>query len=370
MICSQPMAARGADSNLPAPMPFDSASLGFPVELGAVSRELKKLWESDGESKTRASLLNFVVYSEGVSNLESNTTLISQLVREHACRAILVAHCADETPAKISAWIQAHCHLTKAGAKQVCSEQITLLAEGVSEESVIHAFMANLDYDLPLCLWWQPEFPQNPTHSLWNWVDRLLFDSARWTAPAEQLHRLHRLKSRSGAGMALSDLNWTRCLSMRQAIAQCADRHIVLRQLQELQHLEITHASGFHSTAQLIACWMAAQLQWTVASYQADSVNFRMRSGATVQCTFVESQPSGGPAVSSVKMISPDTTLSLHHEPGNAPIVSHLSSPEGVWDSRFYAGSESLESLISEEMNPGIHHRVYLKALALWQTLF
>ena len=359
-------------------MPFDSASLGFPVELGAVSRELKKLWEGDGESKTRASLLNFVVYSEGVSALETNTELIAQLVREHACRAILVSHCPGQTPAKISAWIQAHCHLTKAGAKQVCSEQITLLAEGVSEEAVTHSFMANLDYDLPLCLWWQPEFPKSPSHSLWNWVDRLLFDSAVWTDPAEQLHRLHQLKSRSGSRLALSDLNWTRSLSMRQAIAQCADRHVVLHQLANLQRLDIQHAKGFRSTALLIACWMAAQLRWSVASHKINHLHqltFRSPSGSEILCSLQEqpgtqeSQPTG-PAVTSVQLRSGDTSLTLQHEPGSAPIASHLISPEGVWDSRFYAGSEALGDLISEEMNPGIHHRVYLKALAVWQTLF
>ncbi len=349
-------------------MPFDPATLGFPVELGSVPHELTKLWETDGETKTRASLLNFAVYSKGSDSLEANTELISQLVRDHACRAILVSHSPTAPQPKISAWIQAHCHLTKAGAKQICSEQITLIAEGVSDETVFHALMADLDYDLPLCLWWQPEFPETASPSLWNWIDRLIFDSANWKSPAEQLHRLHRLKSRSGSRMVLSDLNWTRSLSFRQAIAQCADRHALLFELPKIHQLEIHHAKGFESTATLVACWMAAQLHWSVAAHSPHSIQFRSQSGAPIDCKFVET--SVGPVLANFILSSPTANLTLKHEVGSAPLVSRLDSSEGVWESRFYAGSESVRSLLSEEMNPGMHHRVYLKALALWQTLF
>jgi hypothetical protein len=175
--------------------------------------------------------------------------------------------------------------------------------------------------------------------------------------------------------LALSDLNWARSLSIRQAIAQCADRHVVLRQLDNLQRLEIEYSKGFHSTAMLVACWMAAQLRWTVVARKIEPhrpLIFRSPSGSEIACTLQESPQSEAqsPAVLKVELHSADTSLTLQHQPGAAPIASHLSSPEGVWDSRFYAGSESLGNLISAEMNPGIHHRVYLKALSVWQALF
>ena len=43
-------------------MSLDTSLLGQPVELNQISRELKKLWESTGGTKSRASLVNFVVY--------------------------------------------------------------------------------------------------------------------------------------------------------------------------------------------------------------------------------------------------------------------------------------------------------------------
>ena len=83
---------------------------------------LKKLWESTGGAKSRASLVNFAVCAEGAAALEGNTQLISEFTREHACRAILVANVPDATEPRVQAWINAHCHLPRAGAKQVCCE--------------------------------------------------------------------------------------------------------------------------------------------------------------------------------------------------------------------------------------------------------
>src|SRR4051812_20784222 len=106
-------------------MSLDTSLLGQPVELGQIARELKKLWESSGGTKSRASLVNLVVYCEGTDALQSNTALISEFTQDHACRAILVANEAAAAEQGIQAWINAHCHLPRAGAKQVCCEQIT-----------------------------------------------------------------------------------------------------------------------------------------------------------------------------------------------------------------------------------------------------
>src|SRR4051812_29442341 len=102
---------------------MDTALLGTPVELGQIGRELKKLWESTGGTQTRASLVNFAVVCEAPEAREENPRLISEFTRDHSCRALLLAR--DETAEDkgVEAWINAHCHLPRAGAKQVCCEQ-------------------------------------------------------------------------------------------------------------------------------------------------------------------------------------------------------------------------------------------------------
>src|SRR5438045_3330182 len=101
---------------------LETAALGMPVELGQIGRELKKLWERDSEVSTRASLINFAVYCEGSEAMQANTQLIMEFTREHACRAILIGYEPGSGEMRIRAWINAHCHLSRAGAKQICCE--------------------------------------------------------------------------------------------------------------------------------------------------------------------------------------------------------------------------------------------------------
>ena len=115
-------------------MPAETAppeiALGMPVEISAINRELKKLWEDGGEVMTRASLINLAVYSEDPDSLAPNTQIISAITNDHACRALVIAaHCACADD-RVQAWISAHCHVSRAGSKQVCSEQLSFLLEG------------------------------------------------------------------------------------------------------------------------------------------------------------------------------------------------------------------------------------------------
>ena len=129
---------------------LDTAQLGQPVAIGQISRELKKLWETGSGATTRASLVNFTVYCQGTDAMARNTELISEFMRKHACRAILVAVERDAATPRIQAWINAHCHLSRAGAKQICCEQISFLLEGAIEGRFTNIVFAHLDSDLPL----------------------------------------------------------------------------------------------------------------------------------------------------------------------------------------------------------------------------
>src|SRR3954464_6166293 len=99
--------------------------LGQPVGLGQIGRELKKLWESTGGTQTRASLVNFAVSGTAPSMLEDHTELNHNFTRAHPCPAILIAHERAAATTKVQAWITTTCRLPRAGAKHVCSEQIT-----------------------------------------------------------------------------------------------------------------------------------------------------------------------------------------------------------------------------------------------------
>ena len=348
-------------------MSFDPTTLGLEVELAQIPAQLKALWDSD--SRTRASLLNFVVYCQDTAAFEANTALISQFVRNHACRAILLGDCPTHNGPKVTAWVQAHCRITKAGAGEVCSEQITILAEGMSPEGVANVLLSNLDYDLPLSLWWQGAFPANGHSPLWVRVDRLLFDSLSWEDPAGSLSRLHQIRSGANAHMALADLNWTRTLSFRQALAECFDAPSRRPALSRISHVEILHTGGATTTAFLLLSWLAAQLGWTTVQRGTPQPTFNTSSGTSVQCHLLAVEDTAEACIHDVKIHAEGLDLHLSRE-SNAPLLIATVTENGKTSTAHYpAGNSSLESLLGEELTPGAKHRVYLKALQVLETL-
>src|SRR5689334_19236455 len=112
------------------PAVAETFSLGMPVEIGRIEKELKKLWAESEGAMTRASLINLAVYSDKKGSLGENTRLMSQLTESHACRAIVIEADSSASGSQAEAWISAHCHVSRAGSRQICSEQISFRLGG------------------------------------------------------------------------------------------------------------------------------------------------------------------------------------------------------------------------------------------------
>lgn len=349
-------------------MPFDTSQLGTPVEIGQIGKEIKKLWDSTGSAMTRASLINFAVYCEGAVAAALNTELINEFTREHACRALLVIVEREAPEPRIHAWINAHCHLTKAGAKQICCEQISFLFEGNVGNVLPNIVFSNLDSDLPLVFWWQGEFPDPIDDQLWSWVDRLVFDSHQWERPAEQFGLLLASLETSQTRLALCDLNWTRSLHLRQALAQMFD-HLENRSiLNTLQTVAINYAPGFRSTALLLVGWFAAQLKLTLDRSSEDEMTLRNALGAESNFRLHVTE---GRSISSCEMRSPAGSVRIVRE-GNGDffrVAVHLADGH-EFDHLLPAGNNQTINLLAEELALGGRHRVYIKALAVAKELF
>jgi glucose-6-phosphate dehydrogenase assembly protein OpcA len=344
------------------PVAIDSAPFGMEVPPAQISRELKKLWERDSGVSTRASLINFAVYCEGVEAMRRNTELIMTLTRHHACRAILIGFEPNSDTAQVRAWINAHCHLSHAGAKQVCCEQVSFLFEGATRDRITNMLFSNLDSDLPLYFWWQGNFTEEIDEQLWAWVDRLIYDSQCWSEPEPQFAFLHESLERSSARLTLCDLNWTRSLHMRQAIAQMFDHPENLAILHGLQQVRIEHAPGYQFTALLLAGWFAAQLDLVLTAFESDVIHYQHREGNPVRIAL---QAQAGRSISRCELSSDDGSIDVQRDAaGNFFRVKVQLSPERVYQHLLPAGDNATESLLLEEIATGGRHRVYLKALA------
>lgn len=338
---------------------------GLPVEIGKIDRELGKLWEDSGDTKTRASLINLAIYTENAEQVVANTELISQIATEHACRALLIYanREADESEAK--AWISAHCHLAGKGERQVCSEQITFQLDGDTVDSLPSIVFSHLDSDLPLCFWWQGEFRAQLDRELWSWIDRLIFDSADWENPADQFKLVHEIEALDGGRTMVCDLNWTRLLGTRFALAQLFDHSCVLSRLREIRG--VTIATNHRTTGLLLLGWIAAQSKWKHQTLMGKEF-FLTPEGEHVEFV-IDVVP--GADISLCRFECGKSSFEISREAGSDYFHAKLSGTEACETPMLIsAGKSQLADILVMVLSRGLKHPMYTKALAAIEPLF
>ena len=347
---------------MPAAVLTEHFSAGLPVEIGKIDRELKKLWAESGSAMTRASLMNLAVYSEAPGSLPLNTEIIFKITEDHACRAIVISANPEAKANRVEAWISAHCHVSRAGSKQVCSEQLSFLLEGPSAKLLPNIVFSQLDSDLPFYLWWQGEFHDPMDPQLWAWVDRVIYDSQTWRDFCAQMQRVETAQAEAKQRIVLCDLNWTRLVQFRLGIAQFFDHPGSHHRFKEIESVEIDFAPGYRSTALLLAGWLAAQLHWTIEkSSKNNPLDFRDQSNnKTIQVSLRE---KAGEPISCCVLNCGSIQFRVAHST-NADLLDLAADRSTVGRKcQMPAGSNDPVQLMSEELMRGGPHRVYLRAM-------
>ncbi len=337
---------------------------GLPVEIGRIDRELGRLWESSGDTKTRASLINLVIYSEDPSSLAANTELLSTIACQHAFRAILILANPHATEFGARAWISAHCHL--AGKGEICSEQITFQLDGESADALPNIVFSHLDSDLPLCFWSQAEFREPLDEQLWSWVDRLIFDSRSWMRPTEQFALTGRIGALSDPGTVLCDLNWTRLYSWRFALANLFDHSAALACISKISSVRISCGSGSKMTALLLLGWLASRIGWTLEC-QPERWRFRDCEGLPISFEIAQGDQD---ELTSVELAGEGFFFHLRRDPGSEFFSARLHAP-GIPDTEMkpVASRERLTDTLLAELSRGGRHPFYGHALAAIEPL-
>ena len=338
---------------------------GMPVDVAQINRSLKALWEQEGDVLTRASLINFAVYSEAPDALSANTQLMEQITREHACRVILLAANPAATRQRVQAWISAHCHVTRAGARQVCSEQIAFLLDRSGPDVIRNILFSHLDSDLPLYLWWQGQFTNQIDQQLWSRVDRFFFDSHSWREPAQQIKILRGSVASAGSRCVLCDLNWRRLIYFRLALAQLFDHPWAAQQIQSVRNLEVIYNPEYRTTAILFVCWVARQLGWELT--EKGDFEYRFKSGKAGAPVYVKLMALPGPWIGEVKLGFDLGNLEMKWS-GN--FLETMLRGEFQLHQMLPAGEMTLAGLVQEELARGGEHRTYLGALKIAEDLW
>ena len=342
-------------------MLMESYSLGEAVELSAIGRKLKKLWQEGEGAMARASLINLALYSEKPGSLKRNTQLIAKITEDHACRALVIGANPSSKENRVEAWINAHCHLGRSGGKQVCSAQISFLLEGPCVKFLPSIVFSHLDSDLPLYLWWQDEFPKTMDPQLWAWVDRVIFDSQTWKKFSEQMGRVETAQREAKQRIVLCDLNWTRIDKIRYALAQFFDHPASHHHFSKMQSASVDFAPGFKSTAILLIGWLAAQLKWkTNQQTMNGSCRFLDANNRKID---IELRERPGHPIGEVAIESSEIEFRIAPACGDLLEVSRSGGNETAKPQMMPAQGNDPLDLMTQELLRGGPHNIYLRAV-------
>jgi glucose-6-phosphate dehydrogenase assembly protein OpcA len=344
------------------PATAEKYSLGLQVDIGKIEKELKKLWAESSGAMTRASLANLAVYSEAPNSLEKNTQLIAEITRNHACRMIVIGANPSAKENRVEAWISAHCHVSRAGNKQVCSEQISFLLEGPCTRLLPNIVFSQLDSDLPFYLWWQGELHDPIDAQLWEWVDRFIYDSQTWKNFGAQMQLVETAQREAKQRIALCDLNWTRLDKIRMALAQFFDHPASHHHFDKIVSARIDFAPGFRSAALFVAGWLGAQLNWR-AEKTDNTDRFRFVDVKERKIDIVLRERAGEP-VGEILLTSDEAEfLVTHAKCGDLLEVSRGKPGEKRMSQLMPAQTNNPVELMTQELLRGGPHRVYLRAV-------
>ncbi len=338
------------------------SSLGTEVALPKIDRALKELWSND-ETKTRASLINFAIYSEDPDAVVANNELLNRITADNACRALLITCLPEASPARARAWINALCRPYQ-GKQVVCSEQISFVLEGGDAAQVQNVVFAHLDSDLPLIVWWQGDLTKNFEERFYSRIDTLIIDSARWCNPVSEFAWL--VDAKKSANFDVRDLSWTRSHFLRTALANSFQDAKAREHLPWVETVEITHVAGQSCAALLLAAWIAQRLGGVLDESKPGLV-FTKADGRTLTVHLIE-KPEGC-ALQTLRLTAPCLELAITREGASAFVHTHASCEGHSHEEILPADVVSDAELISQQLSRAGGSTHYSHVLSLIQPL-
>lgn len=279
-------------NSMPETSPMTSGH-GIPVDLSMIETELTKLWgpaarraggpEVERPNMTRVALANLIVAStnEFLSHYEP---VLQTVVHRRPCRTIVLNLSVDDGPVdRVSAEVDALCHLPAPGRPQVCSERIRLTTAPCSESLLTGATRSVLDSSLPTILWWigDPRPRMDLFVDLAQEIDKLIIDVPRDVeegVPAIQAALGHAELPQ------VRDVAWYGITGWRMMIASFFDEPESRQRLHAIRSVRIVAVAHDRRrpprSAVWLTAWLSGQLGWTPDACR------RTNSNGEVHATF------------------------------------------------------------------------------------
>jgi glucose-6-phosphate dehydrogenase assembly protein OpcA len=237
------------------------------VDYASIEQTLADLWRNEthdhDNAVTRAALWNVVAHSATPEHhTEASETLSKASIAVPQRTIVVRANAA--APTEMNSWISANCHLLGEG-KQVCSEEIAIIAGGDRVPRVPPLVSALLIPDMPVAVWWLGDLPHENAayvHALLEPADRLIVDSSAFDNPAD-LELVARVAQKTMTAPA--DLNWIRLEEWRIATAALFDPPQMRSKLAHVRRIRIVTDTmqknyfGERIEGLLFSSWILAQ---------------------------------------------------------------------------------------------------------------
>lgn len=320
------------------------------VDVTSIEKQLAELWRAEkreGETAlTKAALWNVVAHTWTAEQHARATEILARASASVPQRTIVIQ--ADPGgDRKMSSWISANCHLI-AGGRQVCSEEVSIVASGDQVDHVPPLVSALLLPDMPVGVWWVGELPRDHheyAETLLEPADRLIFDSAQFHG-REDLELVARIAEQTTTAPA--DLNWARIEEWRGATAALFDPPQMRERLRSIRNVCVFSGGGTTfgalSEALLYVAWLSAQ------------------TGCELRFDFV--REGDEPGIAAVEVLFDDNSIAvMRGDRDRRVVISTSDATEAALDCVTRALARDEEDLIVRLLKRPEADRVYLKSL-------
>ncbi len=324
----------------------------IPVNALTIEKRLADIWREEGESKegavTRAALWNVIAHTWDAAQHTFAKEVLGRASAVVPQRSIVIR--ADPRgAAELSSFISTNCHMM-GGGRQVCSEEVAIIAAGERVHHVPPLVASLLLPDMPVAVWWVGDLPDDQheyAQTLLDPADRLIVDSSQFNSAAD-FALVARIAEKTITAPA--DLNWARIDEWRAATAALFDPQAMRAHLPGIRNVRVISGGdakvGDLSEAVLYVSWLRAQTD--------EEVPFELASeGSEAGITGVEIHFANG----SMGMIRVDRERSV--------VIASSDETETSLDSIARTGTRELEALIVRLLKRPEADRVYIKALRL-----
>jgi glucose-6-phosphate dehydrogenase assembly protein OpcA len=319
------------------------------VDVTTIEKQLAELWRAEkrehDDAVTRAALWNVVAHTWSEERHAHATEVLARVSESEPQRTIVIRADLHSAPS-IASWISANCHLI-GGDRQVCSEEVSVIASGDRVHHIAPLMKALLLPDMPVAVWWVGDLPDDREYAetLLDPADRVIVDSSHFDSPDDLAHVLD-IAQRSTTAPA--DLNWARLEEWRVATATLFDPEAMRERLSTVKHVRVIcggdDSFGSRAAALLYAAW------------------FGVQSGA--EATYEIVRDNDTPGLRGVQLEFADgSNASIRCEREGGAVIAHSDFGETRLECVARALAHSTEDLIVRLLKRPEADGVYLKAL-------